>query len=92
MVCQMPRLTIAHSGTRKERGLEAWNASDKYSEADYASYDIPWLRFITNIKCMKFIPISPAFSQNEPQWPKKLCPCSQRTEEDDNEVEMTQNL
>ena len=48
-------------GTRKERGLEAWNSRDKYSPEDYVSYDIPWLRFLTDIPCMKYIPISPAF-------------------------------
>lgn len=48
-------------GTRKERGLEAWTSSDRFKEEDYDSYDIPWLRKITDLPFCKFCPISPAF-------------------------------
>ena len=48
-------------GTRKERGLEAWTSSDRFKEEDYDSYDIPWLRKVTNLPFCKFCPISPAF-------------------------------
>ena len=48
-------------GTRKERGLEAWQSSDRFKEEDYDSYDIPWLRKITDLPFCKFCPISPAF-------------------------------
>ena len=48
-------------GTRKERGLEAWTSTDRFKEEDYDSYDIPWLRKVTNLPFCKFCPISPAF-------------------------------
>ena len=72
-------------GTRKERGLEAWNSSEKYSEEDFICYDIPWLRCITDLPFMKYVPISPAFAYGNAQWPKQIFPCSQREEEEDDE-------
>jgi len=39
---------------------------------------------------MKYVPISPAFSQKEPEWPKKIFPCTQRMELEDEAVEMGQ--
>ena len=78
------------SATRKERGLEAWSSSGQYTEKGYASYDIPWLRFITDLPFMKHIPISPAYQKNQSQWPRKICPCSQReTLDDDVEIQFS---
>ena len=52
-------------GTRKERGLDAWaqkgEAEDLQDIPGMETYDIPWLRKITNLSFMKYVPISPAF-------------------------------
>jgi nucleobase transporter 1/2 len=52
-------------GTRKERGLDAWaqngEAEDLENIPGMETYDIPWLRKITNLSFMKYVPISPAF-------------------------------
>ena len=41
--------------TRKERGLESWSNSEKFAQEDYITYDIPWMRRITNLSFMRFI-------------------------------------
>ena len=48
-------------GTAKERGLLAWNSTERFSESDFDVYDIPWLRCVTDLPFMKFCPISPAW-------------------------------
>ena len=48
-------------GTKKERGLLAWNSTERFSDSDFDVYDIPWLRCITDLPFMKFCPISPAW-------------------------------
>lgn len=52
-------------GTKKERGLLAWNSTERFSESDFDVYDIPWLRCVTDLPFMKFCPISPAFRKEK---------------------------
>ncbi|CAG5098761.1 Oidioi.mRNA.OKI2018_I69.XSR.g15952.t1.cds [Oikopleura dioica] len=68
-------------GTRQERGLASWNSSAEFKDEDFQVYDIPWLRFITNISWMRHIPISPAYQPKPSVWPRKVCPCSQKDED-----------
>ena len=52
-------------GTKKERGLLAWNSTERFSDSDFDVYDIPWLRCVTDLPFMKFCPISPAFRKEK---------------------------
>ena len=54
---------------------------------------IDWVLFLNIknliLKILRYCPISPAFVANEPKWPRKCCPCSQKDEEDSDSEEIS---
>ena len=62
-------LRIIKSGTKKERGIVAWNkqletSSDDHStEKESDTYDIPFItKYIRKVACFRFIPVCPSFT------------------------------